>query len=215
MKILIPLDGTPAAETILPFVRRIGGEICGLHVLPHRENEAAIRPYLDGLGFDYLFRTGRPAEQILSAGRFFDLIAMTTHTTGIDRLLLGSVTVSVLKHAEVPVLVARPEVDFRPWKKICAVVDGSRESEQILPDATEISHRCGGEVEVFTAQHAQEIVDHVQQTQAGLICKTTQAATGLTRILGRSVTKELLRISPVPLLIRGIAHSTAEISATR
>jgi nucleotide-binding universal stress UspA family protein len=51
---------------------------------------------------------GKPIDTILSEAKNHDLIVMGTHgRSGIDRLLLGSVTEGVLHRSEKPVLVIR------------------------------------------------------------------------------------------------------------
>jgi nucleotide-binding universal stress UspA family protein len=51
---------------------------------------------------------GDPAEQIIKAAAGMDLIVLGTHgTTGLARLLMGSVAESVLRNAPCPVLTVR------------------------------------------------------------------------------------------------------------
>uniref|UniRef100_A0A7C2GF37 Universal stress protein n=1 Tax=Thermus islandicus TaxID=540988 RepID=A0A7C2GF37_9DEIN len=53
-------------------------------------------------------REGVPIPTIVEAAKGFDLLVMGTHgRTGLDRLLLGSVTEGVLHRVSVPVLVVR------------------------------------------------------------------------------------------------------------
>jgi nucleotide-binding universal stress UspA family protein len=72
-----------------------------------------------------------------------DLVVMTTHDHGrIERLLLGSVSESVMRHAHVPVLLVRAHesdsaTEAEPViRKILVPLDGSPFSEQILPPVT-------------------------------------------------------------------------------
>lgn len=133
-KILVPLDGSPAAEQILPKLREIangGREVHLLRVanasqLPGvdpaelqvnvlkeaEEYLAALEARLreEGVRVESHVRYGHPAEEILEHVRHrnYDLIAMTTHgRSGVSRLLMGSVTESVIRGATVPVLVVR------------------------------------------------------------------------------------------------------------
>ena len=58
---------------------------------------------------------GRPARHILERQRAHQLIVMGTHgRRGLSRMLLGSVTDSVIRRAEIPVL-AIPIVE-REWQ---------------------------------------------------------------------------------------------------
>ncbi|MDP6520979.1 MAG: universal stress protein, partial [Planctomycetota bacterium] len=61
------------------------------------------------LEVDNLFLEGAdPADQILALEDQADLIVMSTHgRTGLSAAVLGNVTYSVLKSAEVPVLAIR------------------------------------------------------------------------------------------------------------
>jgi nucleotide-binding universal stress UspA family protein len=53
-------------------------------------------------------REGTPIPTIVEAAKGFDLLVMGTHgRTGLDKLLLGSVTEGVLHRVSVPVLVVR------------------------------------------------------------------------------------------------------------
>jgi nucleotide-binding universal stress UspA family protein len=88
-RVLVPLDGSPLAEAILPVV-------------------AALDP---GEVIRFSAPAGSsPAEAILRAARDTgaDLIALTTHgRSGFDRLVLGSVAEKVIRSASVPVLALR------------------------------------------------------------------------------------------------------------
>lgn len=69
-----------------------------------------------GLNVSFLVWTGDPGESIVSAAEAegADLIVVGTHGRGtIGRLLLGSVSAYVVRHAPCPVLVARPDAVLR------------------------------------------------------------------------------------------------------
>lgn len=71
------------------------------------------RHALEQAGFDVSIsiRFGNPADEIADVARreHVDLIAMATHgSTGLRRLVLGSVTEQVLSQVSVPVLLLRP-----------------------------------------------------------------------------------------------------------
>ena len=134
-RILVPLDGSPAAEGILPEVQALAAPFRAAFMLVRvierptypmldvtafqaREVEEAVR-YLDQVkasleaaGFraqtEVLF--GDPATAVLNqaAKAGADVIAMATHgRSGLDRWLLGSVAEKVLAGSEVPVLLYR------------------------------------------------------------------------------------------------------------
>ncbi|OGL58706.1 MAG: hypothetical protein A3J27_15620 [Candidatus Tectomicrobia bacterium RIFCSPLOWO2_12_FULL_69_37] len=133
-KILVPLDGSPAAEQILQKLGEIangdrevhllrvanasqlpGVDPAELQVNVLREAEeylAALEARLraEGLRVESHVRYGHPAEEIIEHIRHwrYDLVAMTTHgRSGVSRLLMGSVTESVIRGATIPVLVVR------------------------------------------------------------------------------------------------------------
>jgi nucleotide-binding universal stress UspA family protein len=136
-KILVPLDGSPLAETAVRPALDLASS-WGASVLLLRAAEAHGRPgsdpteaqvavvreaetYLDSVtrrfrgakaGMSTSVWYGAPAEAIAEAAHFnrVDMIVMTTHgRSGLGRLLLGSVTESVLRGTPTPVLVLHPE----------------------------------------------------------------------------------------------------------
>jgi nucleotide-binding universal stress UspA family protein len=78
--------------------------------------ELVARGRPTGLNVSFLVWTGDPGESIVSAAEAeaADLIVVGTHGRGtIGRLLLGSVSQHVVRHAPCPVLVARPDAGGR------------------------------------------------------------------------------------------------------
>ena len=139
-KILVPLDGSEAAEAVLPYVERIataaqarvlllaavdkprdwGGDTGG--DLKGERHEA--ESYLRRLQARLASATGKdveidvvaspPAEAILAACEKTqpDLIAMTTHgRSGVARWVLGSVAAKLLHATHTPMLVVRPPAE--------------------------------------------------------------------------------------------------------
>lgn len=121
--ILVPLDGSPAAESVLPQVFRVlpmGGKVHLLRLCPEEASQQAIQ-YLATVrhralpprsGID-IVRPGKPADGILRAAleKNIDLIAMTTHARqGLSRHFLGSVAAEVVRKSQLPVLLTRPDI---------------------------------------------------------------------------------------------------------
>lgn len=133
---LIPLDGSPEAESVLPhmskFIRKSGSELVlfrAFHAEPllARMDTASLierdlleaRKYIDGLvrrlageGLPVRGRVvqGSPAEAILrtASEERVTTIALSTHgRTGIGRWVLGSVAEEVVRASTVPVFVLR------------------------------------------------------------------------------------------------------------
>jgi nucleotide-binding universal stress UspA family protein len=140
-RILVPLDGSDRAESVLARVRtllhRRDGEVVLLRSVEFpkslrtydarllQEGRAEAKRYLSDLQQRIVDEGGRarpvvvegpPADAILAAARDekADVIVMSTHgRSGIERFVLGSVTEKVVRGAEVPVLVLRSFVDGR------------------------------------------------------------------------------------------------------
>lgn len=140
-KILLPLDGSPLAESVLPTVRELaqpfGAALTLLRVIPpylgpsmraeekiSARDRAEVEAYLRttqqalqeaGIGVETVVRVGDPAQEILNyaeAGEI-DLIALATHgRTGLSRWLIGSVAEKILRGSTLPVLL------YRAWCRL-------------------------------------------------------------------------------------------------
>jgi nucleotide-binding universal stress UspA family protein len=124
--LVVPVDGSDAALEIVPQLaelqRLFGSEITLISAVDNEEDNEKVRKaagYVEvakdvlqghNLRCKAAIRQGDPAEAILAfcqeSGA--DVIAMTTSgMSGIERMLLGSVTEKVLRHSTLPVLVVR------------------------------------------------------------------------------------------------------------
>jgi nucleotide-binding universal stress UspA family protein len=149
MKILVPLDGSQAAEAAIPVAVRLAGEPKATLVLLAVANarlsqepgpaEPGIAPvqdarsYLEGArgrlmpdidGVTTRVWSGPAAVAIVKAAQSYgvDMIVMTTHgRSGRERDLFGSVADAVLREAPMPVLVLRPRRELA-----CQTSDSSR-----------------------------------------------------------------------------------------
>lgn len=137
MKILVPLDGSPLAESALPvalgLAQRWGGSLALVRVVdeklerlwealspaPLRESdqEAAalyvdhLRRKLQGVPCQAFSPLGRPAETVAQQAEELgcDLICMASHgRSGLERWLLGSVAEKLLHLARCPLLLVKP-----------------------------------------------------------------------------------------------------------
>ena len=164
-KILVPLDGSPASESvfpaIMPLVRAYAPEVSVLYVFedpdasympPARIAKACSALRHTNVNAYLELRDGMPAEEIVRAAREkkADLIAMSTHgRRGAVRLIAGSVAEEVLRHAEIPVLVTRPSSVVQENRPIVVALDGSERSEAILPDVERLARKLGSAVHVI------------------------------------------------------------------
>jgi nucleotide-binding universal stress UspA family protein len=125
--LLVPLDGSEAAEEILPavseFARTFGSKITLFRAIPggsgEDEHRATADGYLrnwkyslstEGLDSGVEIRTGPAAQEalVLLHERKIDAVAMTTHGhTGLSRAIHGSVTERIIAESGVPVLTLR------------------------------------------------------------------------------------------------------------
>jgi nucleotide-binding universal stress UspA family protein len=142
-RILLATDLTPASEVATDWAfalaERNGAGLLVVSVIDPRElrqesertglrwdqvrdrrqaaaQELVARGRPTGLSVSFLVWTGDPGESIVAAAESeaADLIVVGTHGRGtIGRLLLGSVSEYVIRHAPCPVLVARPDTRGR------------------------------------------------------------------------------------------------------
>jgi nucleotide-binding universal stress UspA family protein len=136
-RILVPLDGSGIAESILPYVEDLASthkskivllRVALAHTLPGqdeikaevevvREAEGYLKGVEEGLrekGFDVEshVRYGKGADEIVDFCQEpnIDAVAMFTHgRTGVGRWLLGSVAEKVVRHCPIPTLLFRPK----------------------------------------------------------------------------------------------------------
>ncbi len=172
-RILVALDGSPASDSALREVERIVQGGASVHfirvvpMLPLSVNATSagvmaghdqalvflgrLRERLpDVRGLD-LIRTGDPADAILGAALEFDidLIAMGSHarSEGTGRTL-GNVAESVVRGAQLPVLLGRPCMTAAPkvLRRILVPLDGSEDALTILPAVENVARRTSAEV---------------------------------------------------------------------
>ena len=89
-----------------------------------------------------------PALRDYADRKKIDLIVMSSRSrSGLSRLTLGSVTDYLIRHTNVPVLVARQSatpigsVSDAPFERIVVPLDGSALAEEILPQVAELASR--------------------------------------------------------------------------
>jgi len=176
-RILVPLDGSPLAETALPLAQALARDheadimllrtvtIEGsLAVQTHEGHEA--ESYLDSVA-GTITGPGRPgvrcrvwygeADQTIVNAAVEDdigLIVMSTQgRRGLDRVRFGSVAESVVRKAPVPVLLVRGPMTTRPGglNRILVALDGSDLSASILPVVERLAGPFDLTVELFHA----------------------------------------------------------------
>ncbi len=142
--ILVPLDGSPLAEAILPEIEKLASgavarprvvliRVVPAHHIPGQDEiewqARMIRraeDYIEGIKqrleasgqmVDHHVPYGDPASKILEVCEIYeyDLIAMSTHGRGgLGRWLMGSVADKVVRHSRTPVLLRRTRPEDVP-----------------------------------------------------------------------------------------------------
>lgn len=127
-RIVVPLDGSPAAERALPLGRRLAGllgapmHLVSVHETPPDEKRLSnVSAYLDreaaavathGVHATIETRIGTPEDELLAAVAPGDLLVVTTHGRGAARRWqIGHVAEKLVRHASVPVAMIRADED--------------------------------------------------------------------------------------------------------
>ncbi len=158
LRILVPLDGSAGAESILgavlPLAQKTSLELTLLGVVP---KDTSLRPtetylakagkLLQTEGIDGTTKTciGNPVAAILKHARpeKTDLLAMATHgRSGLKRVVMGSVAEEIVRRSEVPLLISRPGCRMEGWVHV-VTLDGSPESEEVLDDIIPLTRLLG------------------------------------------------------------------------
>jgi nucleotide-binding universal stress UspA family protein/CheY-like chemotaxis protein len=162
--ILVPLDGSIEAElalgSVLPLLEGEALRILLLRVVRdpglHRDVDAYLRRTRERLasgGIEVFadVRWGDPAEQILLHARHAraDLLVLPLPREGrMARLFGRSLAERILRETRIPLLVSRPDLALREFKRILILLDGSRDAEELLPEALRVARRRGATITV-------------------------------------------------------------------
>jgi len=187
--VLVPLDGSPLAESVLdPVVRLVKatqGSILLFHavtpvesfgtsasefVTKERKRAALYLARLaekvgdPGIGIEERVVTGEPSRAIATtAGKEkVDLIAMSTHgRSGVREWALGSVAERVLRSTLIPALIFRGKPVGRfSIRRILIPLDGSETSMQVLEPACDLAESLMAEIFLLhVGRHIPETVE--------------------------------------------------------
>lgn len=164
-RILVPLDGSPEAESILaavrPLARQDAVHLTLFSAVPPGNSGAEAKECLlralarllrHDIYADIKLDWGEPAKAIAHAAAPSgqDLIALSTHgQTGSRQGVLGSVASEVVRQAKIPVLIARPGLRMHGWKHLIVAVDGSFRSTEALVPAGRLARILGATVHLL------------------------------------------------------------------
>lgn len=174
----------PAIRYAAALARSYGARLTVLHVVPtfdpssvpsdsidasstlvHPPTRAAVQaevqdslPFdgLHGLDVAVLAAAGDPVRVIVEQAQLADLIVMGTHgRSGVERLVIGSVTEKVLRLAPCPVLAVPAQVasgsgSDAVFRRILCAVDFSPSSERALEVALDLARQANGVLTVVT-----------------------------------------------------------------
>ncbi|WP_298017789.1 universal stress protein [uncultured Castellaniella sp.] len=169
-RILVPLDGSPFSEEMIPYAAGLaavhGTELALLRIVDKAADQDDARDYIDWMASRHgaeglcLVDAGDAARAILeeAARKPATLLAMTSRgRSGLMELVLGSVAQRVVRGANGPVLVYRPTgaraPDHAPVKlrSVVLPLDGSTLPEALASDAARFAGWIGAGLEVVSA----------------------------------------------------------------
>lgn len=122
--VVIPLDGSPLAEQVLPhaipLVKALGAKVILVRVVESDGSDSESNEYLSQVGerlrqdgvsaVEHQLLHGEPASAIVDMTERVpnDLVAMTTHgRSGVERWVMGNVADRVVRYCGAPVMVVR------------------------------------------------------------------------------------------------------------
>jgi nucleotide-binding universal stress UspA family protein len=188
-RIMVPLDGSALAEQALPvaefLARTVRGHIDLMSVHPTgstgeaTEQSSATETYLQrmaetlrqrGIPAGISTRQGSVPEEIGRHGiaSNADVIVMATHgLSRVDRILGRNIATAVVRQTELPVLIVRPTDAWTSrhtaFRKLLVSLDGSADSEEVLPSVRVLARHFGSSVVLLTVPEAESEVPRLQQ----------------------------------------------------
>lgn len=228
-RILVPLDGSPFSEEVIPHAAGLaavhGTELVLLRVFDEAANEDPIRSYVDQLAAAHGAHglcVAQSGDVALALLREFDrepqtLLAMTSRGhSGLAEVVLGSVAQRVMRNIKGPVLMYRPNgaqalrrAPVRP-SNIVLPLDGSAPSEAMADDAGAFARWAHTGLEVVSAVSPRSAA-MVGEPSGGEI---TSMESGYVRSKARELGKqydvpvswEVLYGNPVEAIVNHVAH---------
>jgi nucleotide-binding universal stress UspA family protein len=174
-RVLVPLDGSPAAEVILPHLRRLlyphESSLTLLQALPsgqelqkeeatHYLRTKACELTNEGFPAKYALRYGPATSAILDVVSWdqITLIALATHgRSGIQRWVMGSVAEEILQSSPVPVLLVRSlpspssmkKPEASPLRSVLLPLDGSAQALDVLDPVIALARSMDARVRIL------------------------------------------------------------------
>lgn len=164
-KVLVALDGSPAASAALPHARLVAAQLgAAVEIIHVISPEGVVSPMPERL-----LRALRPGETLsirledravaralleAAAASNVQLLVMTTHGRDVEPgRRLGRVAEEVIARTDRPILLIRPESvsveAVRPLRRLLLPLDGTPATAAALSPATELAGRLGSAVDLL------------------------------------------------------------------
>lgn len=170
-QVLVPIDGAPGAERIVPVAAALAGRLDAALLLWGVAHPGADRAAQEALLYDLLRRHAGGHGAFMSASHADPVQAIVEHADNhpgtllcamshgqgsIGERAMGSVTADLLQRSHTPMLVIGPRFDFAhwspyEWRHVLACVDGSDRGERALPVAADFARSAGLDLTVLQA----------------------------------------------------------------
>jgi nucleotide-binding universal stress UspA family protein len=240
LTILVPLDGSKAAELSIDFItalKPLGGLRLRLLSVCEEDREdllKAAETYIDeacarvqsqyGLPAEGVCRTGVPVAEVLDEARRPEvgILLMSTHgrTISDDPERIGGVADRVIRGAQCPVLVVGSHASV-PLKvdAITVPLDGSRLAAEALPAAKALAERLGARIRLVQVVQAPASLDpdavgslaaDVAESQA-LTAGLYLAEANLELETGQPVETEVLYGLPAVALVEDLKENRPDL----
>jgi len=230
-RILVPVDGSPFSNQILPLastVARTTGAQLALYRAVEKSDRLAeaendLRTLADACGGQGICSEvhGDVAQAILAEAERVPgtLVAITSHgRSGVMRAVLGSTALNVLRTGGKPMLVYRPREQAPgsaaaggPVERIFVTLDGSPLSESIIPQAAELARALKARMVVVSvldsAISGASGLERVDVMESNYVQAQAQ---GITRTYGIDAGWEVLHGDPekaIPEFVRNYPAS--------
>jgi nucleotide-binding universal stress UspA family protein len=235
-RMLVPLDGSPEADRILPYAAswasrlripmlllsivdlRVASSVRGHGDVERQLQQGVDRLHREGVQATVAVTAGRPAEEILGVAESqgCDLIVLSTSTRqGAGQGILGRVTDKVFHASQFPLLLIPPlavEPSMRVPQiptRIIVPLDGSALAEAALPFAEELApNLSAGVMLVRAVPFAGAIVDEKAPPSGEVEARAyLRRLTERLRLEGVAVQAQTLDGPPVELILE-VARKT-------
>lgn len=224
--VLVPIDGSPESEAILPIAAsiaaRFGVELRLLQVIDHEFERDAAEEHLGNLAMKH----GAASAPVIASGNVLrtildlletdpgGLVAMSTHgRSRVTEEVMGSTALTLVRKLARPVLVYRPAdhepapASALPIETVVIPIDGSEFAESMIPVAAGFAKAIGAAVELV------QVIQPLENPAPSDVLESSYVrgrAEALHRDMGIPVSFETLHGDPtkvIPDYVRDRPHT--------